>query len=482
MTVRLRALSHWQGTYSTLVEHAALGVLTLIGGVIRGYLIGSKSLWYDEAVVFWISRLDLSSLIVANAQSNSAPPLYVLLVHLVSQIGTDEAIIRSISWLAGTAAIPIVYFLSLRYVSKVAALASALVLVVTPVYVEYSQQLREYSLAFLFSALMLLAYRSFKKKGSWKNLAFVIFTFALGVFIQYGLGLMILSLNLAFLVEVGSIRNHKTTVLRWIVGQGLVLIAVALVWSSTLRYQFSLDGYGHVARGYFEGPFLSLPAFLYRQTYEILLFAFPDVLLAILLIGIAIIAVISAGNVIRNFAHLLMPFLVAAAAGIGSLYPYVGARQAIYLFPILIILVAIGFDYLIRVDRKGIVPILLALLVVRAAMLPTLGYLRSDGIENLKPLAQQLNADIQPGDWVFVCNGAIPAFRYYFRGDPGQVVEGSPTEVWREELLELLDAPTQVWLVISHCGDPQTYLDFANARRALEEVGSSSQAWLYLSR
>jgi uncharacterized membrane protein len=459
-----------------------LAVLTISGGAIRAYNIVAKSLWFDEAVVFWISRgEDLSSMITANAQMNSAPPLYVILVHLVSEIGTNEAILRSISWLAGTAAIPLIYMLGVRYVSKRAALASATILAVTPVYVEYSQQLREYSLAFCISALMLLAYGEFKENGSWKSLAFVVVTFGIGIFTQYGLGLLILSLNIAFLVEVMWFRKDTHKMRKWILGQGFVLLGVVFVWSSTLRYQFSVGGYGHVARGYFQGPLPTLPAFLFRQTYDIVLFAFPDPPLIILLVGTAIISGIAGGNAIHKYAHLFIPFLVAAAAGVGAFYPYVGARQSIYLFPILSIFVAMGFDYLIRADTKGIVPILFALLVIRAALLPTLGYLRSEGIENLKPLVQQLNEDIQPGDRVFVCSGAMPAFRYYYRRDLGAVVGGSATEMWQEEYSKLLDNPGRVWLVVSHCGDPLTYVRFAAEHRLIDEIGSRSQAWLYLS-
>ncbi len=129
MAVPVGRLSDWLVKNSTLAERMVLAVLTISGGAIRAYNIVAKSLWFDEAVVFWISREeDLSSMIAANAQMNSAPPFYVILVHLVSEIGTNEAILRSISWLAGTAAIPLIYMLGVRYVSKRAALASATIL------------------------------------------------------------------------------------------------------------------------------------------------------------------------------------------------------------------------------------------------------------------------------------------------------------------------------------------------------------------
>jgi uncharacterized membrane protein len=472
----------WLLERSDLVGILALAAITAIGGAIRAFNIGAKSLWFDEAVVYWISReADVQQIVAANAQGNSAPPLYVFLVRVISEIGTNEATLRTVSWLFGTVAIPVIFMLCRHYVSKRAAFASVAILAVAPVYVEYSQQLREYSMALCVSALMLLAYRKFKENGSWTSISLVMATFGIGILVQYGLGLLVLALNLAFLLEEVWFNRSTEKLRKWILGQGFVLLIVAFVWSSTLRHQFSVGGFGHVARGYFQGPILALPAFLARQTYDMVLFAFPDPPLFILLIGIAILSGIASVKGIHEHTHLVTPFLVAVGAGVGAIYPYVGSRQSIYLFPILLILVGMGFDYLMQVDMKGIVPLLLGLLLLRAALLPTIGYLSSEGLENLKPLVERLNDSFQEGDRVFVCYGAAPAFRYYYSGDLSRVVEGASSETWQEQYSTILDEPSRVWLVIAHCGDPLTFVRFAQEHRPIEEVESKFEAWLYLS-
>jgi hypothetical protein len=77
----MRSFLRRQSQPSTYVEGMVLAGLTLLGGVIRAYGLGHRSLWFDEAVVYWISREGLSTLFSANAAANSAPPLHVLLVH-----------------------------------------------------------------------------------------------------------------------------------------------------------------------------------------------------------------------------------------------------------------------------------------------------------------------------------------------------------------------------------------------------------------
>jgi len=479
VTPRFRNLRQSIANHSTLAYVGGLAGLTLFAAIIRAVGLGAKSLWYDEAVLYWIARTPISALIAANAQGNSAPPLYAFLVHMVSGISSSEAALRSVSWLAGSLAIPLFYQLSVRYVSRAAAFASALLVAVAPVFVEYSQQLREYSLTFLFSTLMLLGYHRYREGPSWKNLGLVVGAFCIGICLQYGLALLIMALNLAFLVEVLWMRRNTRSAAMWASGQSVVLVAAAAVWSSSLRQQFSTGAFEYLVRGYFEGPLASVPSFLLRQTYEMVLFAFPDPPLVILLIATGILAAFIGDGSPANLSHLGVPFLVAATAGLFSLYPYVGARQSIYLFPIIYVLAALGFDYVLRVDRRGILAVLLVLLTGRAALLPTLGYLRSPGDENLKPLVQQLNGDLAPGDRVFVCYGAIPAFRYYYTGDPSQVVEGATTEAWQEQFA--LSTSPRVWFVASHCGDVSTYLDFANQRRSLREVASAANAWLYVS-
>jgi uncharacterized membrane protein len=481
VTPRFRIIDGWLRHHSSLLNGVALASLTVSAAVLRAYRLGAKSLWYDEAVLYWVARTPVPSLITANAEGNSAPPLYPLLVHSVSETFTNEAALRSLSWLAGVLAIPVFFQLALAYVSKRAAFGSAVLIAIAPVLVEYSQQLREYSMAFLVSALMLLSFRRFTERNSLRDLAFVVASFSAAVFLQYGLALLIVSLNCAFIVEVLWLRRQKGQAVRWVAGQAVVLMAAAFVWASTLRFQFSYGGFHYLSRGYFEGPATSMLSFLFRQTYEIVLFAFPDPPLLILLIGTGIIAAIVDGGSARKYSHLALPLLVAAAGGIMRLYPYVGARQSIYLLPVIYILFAMGLEYLLRVDKRVIVAAVLGILIARAALLPTLAYLGSQGDENLKPLVLQLNADLEPQDRIFVCHGAVPAFRYYYRGDPDKVVEGAPSELWQGQFSSLLRSSDRVWFVASHCGDISPYVEFANERRPIREVASAAHAWLFLS-
>jgi hypothetical protein len=60
---------------------------------------------------------------------NSAPPLFALLLGLISRFNESEAILRLLSCLAGVAAFPSIYFLSKKFVPQNAAYFSTVLFI-----------------------------------------------------------------------------------------------------------------------------------------------------------------------------------------------------------------------------------------------------------------------------------------------------------------------------------------------------------------
>jgi mannosyltransferase len=90
--------------------------------------------------------------------SESTPPLYYMLAWFWSQLfGTGEVGLRSLSALAGTASIPVVYMAAtaLGMRRRVGLIAAAMV-AVSPVLIWFSQDARAYSLVFLLTAVSFL--------------------------------------------------------------------------------------------------------------------------------------------------------------------------------------------------------------------------------------------------------------------------------------------------------------------------------------
>jgi 4-amino-4-deoxy-L-arabinose transferase-like glycosyltransferase len=92
--------------------------------------------------------------------SESTPPLYYMIAWLWSRpFGTGEIGLRSLSALAGTASIAVIYMAAVELgMRRRVGLVGAAIVAVSPVLIWFSQDARAYSLVFLLSALSVLLF------------------------------------------------------------------------------------------------------------------------------------------------------------------------------------------------------------------------------------------------------------------------------------------------------------------------------------
>jgi uncharacterized membrane protein len=193
-----------------------LGAITLLGALLRLYHLGYRSLWYDEAVLYWIAQGNIQDVIARNAAGNSAPPLFALLLSFVLRVGESEATLRSLSWLSGVAAIPATYWLTRQFLGQYAAYFCAFVVAIAPSQIVYSQQLREYSMTFVLAILLLVFFTRCLRRPGLSN--WVLFTVLeiCGIFVQYGLALLVLALNLVFVAALVHAARRRELLVRWV--------------------------------------------------------------------------------------------------------------------------------------------------------------------------------------------------------------------------------------------------------------------------
>ena len=120
-----------------------------VGFALRFVGIESRSLWGDEGLTLLIAQRSLVALFLA--PFDPTPGLYYLLHKLL--IGPDAGVlaVRSISLIAGTAAIAALY-VTARF-SRVPALFAALLIALSFPLIDYSQEARAYSLSVLMILL-----------------------------------------------------------------------------------------------------------------------------------------------------------------------------------------------------------------------------------------------------------------------------------------------------------------------------------------
>lgn len=220
------------------------GIL-LLGLFVRIYAISGQSLWYDEGYSLRMAHLTPRHIISETASRDFHPPLYYLGLHYwIMSFGDSEFSARFPSALLGFLSIFMMYKVGKLLFDKNVGLLSSLVLALSVFHVEYSQEVRSYS---LMAFLTLLSFYFFLKLFTERSLRasigysvssiILIYTHVYGLFI-------VASQNIFFLLRNFSTREKTTSVRKWFLLQG-ILVILFLPWISSLLAQTA-----KVQRGY----------------------------------------------------------------------------------------------------------------------------------------------------------------------------------------------------------------------------------------
>ncbi len=207
----------------------ALAGVVLIGAILRFATIDLQSYRYDEAVT--VGRVLQPSLFATLAivpHSESTPPLYYLVAWLWAQPGgTGEIWMRSLSALAGTASIVVVYLAALALpLPRRSGLIAAAAVAVSPVLIWFSQDVRSYALVFLLTALSFLFFARARRRGAPSDLAWWALFSALAIATHYFAGFVVAAEALLLILGGNRRRVAIATVALVVMVAPLVPIAL----------------------------------------------------------------------------------------------------------------------------------------------------------------------------------------------------------------------------------------------------------------
>lgn len=473
-----------------------LAAIVLLGAALRIVHLGYRSLDTDEANVYWMARGSLAEVLPHNAAGNSAPPLYALALNPAANRGASEAVLRGLSCAAGILALPVLFALVVQHTTAGGALFATFLVAVAPAQVFYSQYLREYSLAFLCAALLLLTFERFQRAATeWserpvrRSAAAFALVLALSIAVQYGLALLAVALNIVFLIDLGIGTHRLRRAAVWGVAQ-LPAIAVAWwVYDTTLRHQLRPGGFGadYLAQGYWDGSAASLAHLTLGNTFELFRFAHPatPLLQALVLLGVIHLWATVPGR--RAILLLVMPMVVTIAAACLRLYPYLGARQSMSLTVMLYVAAGAGLVLLRRHDWRGVLSGVVVAWMAAEGLYGSYRGLLSTEPQHLRPVAAALAAQFRGGDRIYVYHDAVTPLLYYYPDEAAHWIRGvaSPTDPQphRQQVATMLAEPGRVWLVFSHCrgGECEVVRRAVDEQRRLERVAADTGAVLYLA-
>lgn len=145
-----RRLDPWPGWLVALL-------LTLVGGALRFTRLDYLGFRIDEGFTMTYARQPWRGVIGLDGFYSPHPPLFFTLAKVADLLVREEIASRVVAAVAGTLTIPVLYALVARLLDRRAALAATVLLVISPLHIQFSRDGRMYATVVLMVALSYLA-------------------------------------------------------------------------------------------------------------------------------------------------------------------------------------------------------------------------------------------------------------------------------------------------------------------------------------
>jgi mannosyltransferase len=216
-----------------LVDVGIIGFVILVGFALRLYRLGDANVWWDEGYGVYLARKDLFTLAWETA-GDVHPPVHYWLLHVWTRlVGESEFAIRFSSVIFGIASIALFYWLGRRTFGREVGLVAATLLATSRFHVEWSQQIRMYTLVTALAVVSIALTIQLWKQPTRRLWIGHIAVSTVGLYTLYLSGLVPLIESLATvvlcLVPLGGRRLPVGFLVRW-VGAQLVSVALFVPW------------------------------------------------------------------------------------------------------------------------------------------------------------------------------------------------------------------------------------------------------------
>jgi 4-amino-4-deoxy-L-arabinose transferase-like glycosyltransferase len=149
----------------------ALAIITLLGLLLRLLTLDAHGLWIDEVTSLDVASLGFPTFItsLSGYLSNQTPLHYIItwLTSLPTDATTTTIFVRMPSTVLGALTIPVVYALGQELFGKAQGLIAALLLALSSTHLNYSQDIRPYSLLVFFTLLSVYCLVKADSTNSW---------------------------------------------------------------------------------------------------------------------------------------------------------------------------------------------------------------------------------------------------------------------------------------------------------------------------
>jgi mannosyltransferase len=391
----------------------ALALVTLLGLGLRLYQIGAEGLLPDEGIS--IQR-------VRDFHWDPLRPLYFLVLWLWIRLGDSEGMLRLPSALMGAATIPLVYLMGQRLFTPRAGLIAALLVAVSPLHLNHSQEIRMYSQMTLLATASWFFFWLLLEEGKPRN--FLVYGAAtLGTLLTQPISLFLLAAQSVYLLLWW--RRHRRLATWWLVAQvGVLLLALSNIREMAVQvHAFAQDWTSvHGSPGLRDAvQLVSEFSFWKRSLYYVDTFRTARLVYYALFLGV--LALLAAAPLMMRkraeqvtlvLAWFAVPMLCVFAASHTAVNIW-QSRYLLYVLPAYALLLGFSVDGLLARFRAGWAGLVLIGAVVLASLAIDARYYTQSVREDWHSLFAYLRTQRQSRDGFGIyTDQAGPAFGYYY--------------------------------------------------------------------
>lgn len=204
----IRRLLYWVGYIARgrITFYVIVIGVAVYGAVLLCSSLG-RSLWLDEAwVANSISAPSLAGMFYYPPWLQTSPPLFLLLVRItVAVFGLSNTVLRVIPVAMGLLAALAMLLFALRMLSRQYALLAWTLLVLSPVAVNYSRQLKQFSSELAATTMILLVCALYIKNATTRRFWLLTVTVAVGLLSGYAMAFLLP--GIAFTIWITPVRH-----------------------------------------------------------------------------------------------------------------------------------------------------------------------------------------------------------------------------------------------------------------------------------
>jgi hypothetical protein len=414
-------------------------LILLAAFALRTWELGSRSLWFDEGMEYWVATAPLAELPASVQRAIQDPPLYSLLLHFWMQVSHSEYHLRFLSVCASLLSIAGLIVLGRRVGGETAGVYAGILSALLPSEIRYAQEVGQYGLMVcLLTWTTFALFSAIHTNHLWRWVGWLLLA-TCATYSYYGAIFTVL-IPLGVYVTGELMQGRWSRIMAPVAsGFGYVLLIAPLVIIFLPQQLFRGPTAGAL-QPLSASPWLEVRRFP-GETLQLLAFQFsgwpwtwlPVWLPAGLVLATLVLATLAAVRQVpvrRAVLALVVTTVGYYVASRWNLLPY-GFRYGLILAPLLLPVMGVGLAGMRLFKWPGSLPVwsgrllLLGLVAVMGLSLPH-GAVRDRLLPPTTPTAWPEREEMRPvtaywvdhrvpGEVTYVYYGAVPIFRYYLR-------------------------------------------------------------------